>query len=471
MRLMSSRRARWGHEIARHRNQMLESFRQLESGHSEGTLDGLSTRISWPVLRLVTELVWNSRYGRCQRTYEPGDSSSVMMLIGTLGPGGAEKQFALLAIELAQRGKVVTAVVNSLVPDSNAFHKDSLTKQGIRVIDLGDLLNDRSCSRLARIWRTLTPFPEDVNAYRKLIREEQPAAVHCWLDTTNTVAGTAAMLAGAPKIVLSIRSLPPYHFAFHQWFFWPAYRRLLKRRSVTLVSNSRTGAEGYLTWLKMRPKRPFHVVRNICEQEGVSDPNSAGTSSTASSPAEPILVGGILRFSREKRPELWLETARLLATRHSHLKFQILGAGPLLDECRSRVKSWGLQDRIDLPGIVHNPNEYLSKFALLLLTSAQEGLPNVLLEAQAAGVPIVSTDVGGVAECVEPGITARLVDANTGSRGLAEEVEFALLDESWLKDARATGPQFTRKSFAAASIVPEWLSIYAGGSHENWSAK
>ena len=95
---------------------------------------------------------------------------------------------------------------------------------------------------------------------------------------------------------------------------------------------------------------------------------------------------------------------------------------------------------------------------LFVLSSSSEGLPTVLLEAQAAGVPVISFDVGGVAETMIDGVTGSLVKEQSAG-ALAEEIVWALTAPAWRYTAAAAAQNFVRRSFDARTMVRRLSNI------------
>ena len=78
----------------------------------------------------------------------------------------------------------------------------------------------------------------------------------------------------------------------------------------------------------------------------------------------------------------------------------LFGVGDELDSAKAYAEVLGISNRVMFPGFVHTLSTDIFGLDAVLHTSETEGLPSVVIEAQAAGVPVVSTDVGGVRECV-----------------------------------------------------------------------
>jgi glycosyltransferase involved in cell wall biosynthesis len=97
---------------------------------------------------------------------------------------------------------------------------------------------------------------------------------------------------------------------------------------------------------------------------------------------------------------------------------------------------------------------------VLLLTSTMEGTPNVLIEAQATGRPVVATDVGGTREAVKDGVTGILVRERSAGK-LADAVLRILEDPSWPARARVSGPAWVSERFGLDRMIEETLAAYA----------
>ena len=94
-----------------------------------------------------------------------------------------------------------------------------------------------------------------------------------------------------------------------------------------------------------------------------------------------------------------------------------------------------------------------------MLTSRHEGLPNVLLEAQSLGVPVVAPNVGGMSETVWQGVTGWTIK-NADAPALAERVLHCIDTAEWRQAARAAAPSFVRKRFSMATMLRRTLEVY-----------
>src|SRR5262249_8930565 len=132
-------------------------------------------------------------------------------------------------------------------------------------------------------------------------------------------------------------------------------------------------------------------------------------------PRQPaVIVGAAGRLSPEKGFEVLIDAAAELvgteqAAESLPVGFVLFGDGPLRGNLESQIAARGLQGRFQLAGFRSDLDKFYPHFDLLALPSYTEGLPNVVLEAFAAGVPVVATAVGGTPEAVMHGVNGYLV--------------------------------------------------------------
>lgn len=343
------------------------------------------------------------------------ESDKVVMLIGSLGPGGAERQLAYTAAGIARAsGRKVEVGCAHLDPPGD-FFSDIVTGAGGRVSPVPARLASFSSPRMMRIRERLgkkydtlqfRSIVEVVYHYCCYLREARPSVVHAWMDYCNVLGGIAAHLVGIPTLVLAGRSMNPEHFpALFQPYMRPGYELLFQRRRPLFLNNSRVGAENYRQWLGLKPD-DFDVVHN-----GYIFPDSPPAMARDQVRAElgfersAFVLGAVTRFSEEKDPRLMLDTFKVLHDRFPSMRFVAYGAGLLLEEARRYAGSLGLGSAVRLPGITQDVWSVLDAMDCFILTSRMEGLANVLIEAQAAGLPVVCTGVGGMPETYLEGET------------------------------------------------------------------
>ncbi len=139
------------------------------------------------------------------------------------------------------------------------------------------------------------------------------------------------------------------------------------------------------------------------------------------------VVSTVGRLTAIKQQHLFLETARLVANRDADAIFLVAGDGELRSELEQTARDFGLADRIRFLGWRRDLEAVYGATDVFLLTSRNEGTPVALIESLAAGVPGVSTNVGGVGDVID---AFGLVAAYDDAAGLARAVETLLGDRA-----------------------------------------
>ena len=115
---------------------------------------------------------------------------------------------------------------------------------------------------------------------------------------------------------------------------------------------------------------------------------------------ETFSVINVGRLSEQKNQKLLIEAFSLLYKQNNKACLYILGDGPLRQDLEEMILQKGLEDVVHLEGNVTDTERYYKRADIFVMSSAYEGLPLAVLEAMAASLPIVSTDVGGVRDIV-----------------------------------------------------------------------
>ena len=250
--------------------------------------------------------------------------------------------------------------------------------------------------------------PRLMAAYRELLdvlRQTSPVALLCHTYKPNILGRLAARKLGIPIIAVS-----------HGWtgeslrvrvFDWLDRINLCWMDRVVCVS------EGQATKVR-RYGVPEQKVLTICDAvraERFDDPDPVYRERLESlfQRRPEVIVGAAGRLSPEKGYGSLVQAAAEVLNVHPQTGFVLYGDGPLRRELAQQIEALGLQARFLLPGFCHEIDRYYPQFDLFVLPSFTEGLPNVVLEALAAGVPVVATAVGGTPEAVEHGVNGYLV--------------------------------------------------------------
>ena len=153
-----------------------------------------------------------------------------------------------------------------------------------------------------------------------------------------------------------------------------------------------------------------------------------------------LFVGNLIK---EKGVFELLDAYEALHKQKKDIELHFIGGGPKLAELERRVKAKNISDSVRFVGLVPHDElpQYLSNAKILALPSYREGVPNVILEAMACGVPVVASSVGGIPEVVneETGVLVKSIDAHS-----IEEAMIEALEKSWsTKTIRAYAERFS----------------------------
>jgi glycosyltransferase involved in cell wall biosynthesis len=151
--------------------------------------------------------------------------------------------------------------------------------------------------------------------------------------------------------------------------------------------------------------------------------------------------------------------------------FVLFGDGPLRQELAAEVARAGLADRLAFAGFRNDFDDYLPHADLFVLPSFTEGLPNVVLEAFAAGVPVVATAVGGTPELVVDGRNGHLVTAGDPDE-LAGRISDVLADEVRRRRMGEHGREHVARHFTFAAQAEQYQELFDQvTSGPVWSAR
>jgi len=293
------------------------------------------------------------------------------------------------------------------------------------------------------------PKPSDALDFRRLLGLVARAdIVHAHASKAGFTTRLAAALRGKRSATV---------FTPHAWSFWARDRRsrawlALERRAahwcgaIVGVSEAerRAGLEA-----GVGKEAQYRVIHNGIDADDFDRPRRVV-------PGRIIVVG---RLASQKRPDLAVRALERVRERFPEAKLDLAAHGPLEAETAKLVSELGLDDHVRLLTRDADVAVLLSEAACFLLTSDYEGLPYTVLEAMAAGVPVVATRVGGVPEQVVDGETGFLFEPGDPSAAAAavERILAAPDGAARLGDA---GRERVRRKFSRARMVSETVALY-----------
>ena len=320
----------------------------------------------------------------------------ILLLITDLEIGGTPTVVREVATRLARRGRfhVEVACLGRFGPVA-----EQLKQQGISVTAF-------DAAGSADLWRVMRQLVV-------LIRTREIDTVFSFLIHANTVASLASLLCRDVRFFQSIQTtqpIPRWHWRLQSVVHWAAERVVVPSRSVADAAHG---------WADV-PQEKLLVI-----------PNAIDPAAFDFRPRREVRsIGFIGRLDPVKRiPDLLAAMTRL---DDESLHLHLFGEGSERARIESEIARVRLQSRVTLHGAVARPQEALERIDLLVLPSEAEGFGLVLIEAMAAGVPVVATDVAGIRDVVENGNTGLLVPARD-PQALAQAIQ-RLRDDPSLRD-------------------------------------
>jgi glycosyltransferase involved in cell wall biosynthesis len=306
--------------------------------------------------------------------------------------------------------------------------------------------------------------PRDVTALlkiRRLVRDLRPDIVETHLSKAGILGRLAARLERVPAVVHVFHGhvLDGYYGPLKTWLARRTERALaaFSDRLVAVSAlvrhelvNHRVAPADRISvielGLELEPLLHCRLARGQLRRElGIA--------------ADAPLVGIIGRLSRIKNHELFLEAAASVATAHPDVRFLVVGDGErrLALEAHARRLQLTRQMlfagwRSDLPGVY-------ADLDVLALASDNEGTPLVLIEAMAAGCPVVATGVGGVPDLIDDGVTGLLVPPRQPTR-LADAIVRVLQDRRLAAGLAAEAQATARTRFRVERLAADMDALY-----------
>jgi glycosyltransferase involved in cell wall biosynthesis len=167
------------------------------------------------------------------------------------------------------------------------------------------------------------------------------------------------------------------------------------------------------------------------------------------------LVGNLSALADHKDYPTWIRTARRLSRLDPNMRFIIAGTGPDEQLIRDQILQAGLQDTVFLLGFRKDVERLMQSLDLFLITSKTEGLGTIVLEALAAGVPVVATRAGGIPEMIidgETGLLAPIGDDNTLAQSVLRIFTDTALRETLVAGGRKKAATFSFRNTAAKTL-------------------
>jgi len=360
-------------------------------------------------------------------------AKSIAFCITDLDPGGAERALVQLVLRLdrSRWNPVVFCLSKpgTLVAD--------LEKAGIPVecLGAGSIGNVSIVPRLVR-----------------RLRRVRPEILQTFLFHANIVGRIAGRLAGVPVIVSGIR-VAERRSRFRLWL-----DRITERLVTRHVCVSGAVADFSIKRGRLSAEK-IVVIPNGVDVERFKSALPADLSQYGIPPGGRTLLF-VGRLDPQKGPRLLLRAVKGLLPVHRNLHLLMVGDGPLATDLKEWVRAQQLEQQIHFAGWRPDVPSLLKACDALVLPSRWEGMPNVVLEAMAAGRPVVATRVEGVSELVTDRETGLLVEPGS-IEALAGGIALLLAEPDLGKTAGIAAQHTAETRFTADIVASAYADLYA----------
>jgi GalNAc-alpha-(1->4)-GalNAc-alpha-(1->3)-diNAcBac-PP-undecaprenol alpha-1,4-N-acetyl-D-galactosaminyltransferase len=388
------------------------------------------------------------------------DNMRITLVISSLAGGGAERVATNMSNYWSGNGWEITILTTSHGTRGRAYdllpgvaHRDlalSSDSRGSRTADREALIETLIAMRelLDRAsWpeRGLVMWDLELLArLRRAIQDTRPQAVISFIDLTNIRTLLAATGLDVPVIV-SEQCDPHHnnvgagiHLLRRRVYPQAKYVVALTEESMAFFSDMK-GVRGRII--------PNPVLPPVSDEEEEYPLGKNG-----------FLLMGMGRLSHEKGFDLLLRAFGMVAQEHPCWSLEIWGEGSILDWLEQFASKLGLSDRVRFPGFTRTPHRAMKRADLFAVSSLCEGFPNVLCEAMASGLPVVSFDCpSGPRHIIRNGVDGVLVPPRNVP-AMAEALDRLMRDQNERRRLAARAPEVVRR-FAVKDVMSMWEQL------------
>ncbi len=359
----------------------------------------------------------------------------VLHVITDAGWGGAERHTLALTTALTHRGH--DCQIAYLVGDG--YLAAAFASRGVRTTNLR-----------ARSWLD----PVALARLARLARRERFDLLHGHLFPGEVFATLAALrLRGVPLICTKHND----EAFLRKWHFRMLHRVISYRASRTIAISDHVRRFTVETGTA-HPSRVL-TIRYGYDAPAVL-PTREASRAALGTPAEAFLVGAAGRLAAQKGHRHLIEAIPALVPEIPNLQVVIVGEGPMRPVLERRARQLGVDRHVRFPGFHPDVQSFLCGLDVFVMPSLWEGFGLVLLEAMAAGQPIVASKVSAIPEVIEDGVTGLLVPPAEPS-ALAQAILTLWREPAFREKLGNAGRERLRERFSLDQMVDETERVYA----------
>lgn len=305
--------------------------------------------------------------------------------------------------------------------------------------------------------RSITDRLPDLWRLVRTLRRGRFDIVDAWLFHAYAITSLTRPVTGIPVLIAGRRSLSHHKQAFGRVERW--LDRIARRSVDAVIANSDAVRFEVARYEGIDPRR-IRVIHNGVDIAAPMDPAArAGLRASWSIRPDEVLVGCIGNYKSGKGHEMLIRAIARALPMAAGLRLILVGEGPRRAELQRLVDELGLHDAVRLHGAEPDARQIIGAFDIAAQASESEGLPNAVLEAAAAGLPIVATDAGGTAEVLDQGRTGILVPIDDEA-AMAESIGRLAADPDLRRSLGESARTYVQSAFSVDRFVAETAALY-----------
>lgn len=348
------------------------------------------------------------------------EKKKILIFIGSMEKGGAERVISIIANYLISDGWDVCIAM--LLSNGVKYELDPR----ISIVDLSFGGGNR-----------LTRIPKWLTGIRKLEKDYNPDTVLSFVARINVLVQLACY-GNNDKIIVSERNDP----------YMDGRSKLVDLLTGVLYKKSKR--------LVLQTKRASEYFKNIpkCKKVIIPNPIDIKCIKSASYKGKIVSVG---RLSTQKNHKMLIDAFYDICNDYPFAQLYIYGEGELREELQGIINSYGVSNRVFLPGAVNDIHEKISDAEVFVLPSNYEGLSNALLEAMMMGHICISTNCAGSDEYIRNNENGMIIDVGD-KNALIEAIKF-VFDNPEIAKKMGEKARDSSKEFERDVVMKKWLDV------------
>ena len=240
---------------------------------------------------------------------------------------------------------------------------------------------------------------------KRFIQSGNYTIVHTHSSKAGILGRLAARLSKTPLIVHTVHgwSFHDYMSPMTRWIYILLERWIARFSDALVVVTERDIEKGLQAGIGRREQ--YRRIRSAIPLDEF-DPRLVDRQAVRQElnlPADEVVIGNVGRFSIQKNPLDWVRVAGLVGQACPQVRFLLVGDGPMRTQVEQALQKAGIAERTALTGLRRDVPRMLAAMDIFLLTSLWEGLPRVIPQAMAMGLPVVANRADGLTEAIQDG--------------------------------------------------------------------